>query len=234
MAQVLPGCEFEEFEELSVRAHPLPTETLNEALITSHPSNPTRVVEQARAYFRNRSPRWRLVCPSKWQSLMVEPCREAGLRPGRDVPEMILTSDRRQVTPEGFDCRRVKDMSSLESFQKTFSLAYQVPETGFWLSKALLDAPEWDLFLGYIDGKPAATGLGFTSHEITGIWAIATLPECRGRGMGTAITWAVVNAGGDKGARTAHLWATEMGFPVYQKMGFRHVENKAIWNHEPA
>jgi predicted GNAT family acetyltransferase len=58
---------------------------------------------------------------------------------------------------------------------------------------------------------------------------IATLPEYRGQGMGTAITWGVVNAGGDKDARAAHLWATELGFPVYQKMGFWHIQNNANW-----
>jgi N-acetylglutamate synthase len=232
MVRIFPGCEYEEFEDFYVRSNALPTEALNEARITGHPSDPMRVIEQALAYFESRSPRWRLVCPSTLQPLMVEPCRGEGLSPGPSAPVMVLTSDHRQAPPEEFDCRQVDDMSALETFQKTFSLANQLPDTGFWLSKALLDAPEWDLFVGFLDGNPVSTGFGFTSDGITGVWGIATLPQYRGRGMGTAITWAVVYSGGEKGADAAYLWATEMGFSVYQKMGFRHVENKAIWNYQ--
>jgi GNAT superfamily N-acetyltransferase len=232
MVRVLPGCEFEEFEDLYVRSHPLPTETLNEARVTNRPSDPFRVVEAALVYFQSRSPRWRLVCREELRPVLADACREAGLSPGGETPTMILPSDPGQATPEGFDCRRVEDMAALEVFQRTFSLANKVPDTGFWRSKALLAAPDWDLFLGFLDGRPVATGLGFTSHQVTGVWAIATLPEHRGRGIGTAITWAVVNGGADKGALATHLWATEMGFPVYQRMGFRHVENKAIWNYQ--
>ncbi len=229
MAGIFPGCGFEEFEDCYVQSHPLPTEFLNEVHLTAKPSNPDRVVEQALGYFERRSPRWRLVSPPEWQSLMVQPCRRAGLEWSQDMPEMILRIKERQATAVESDCRRVEDMSALKTFQKTFSRANLAPESGFWESKSLLDAPGYDLFVGYLDAKPVATGLGFTFNEITGIRAIATLPECRGRGMGTAITWAVVNAGRDRGARASHLWATEMGFPVYQNMGFRHVENKSIW-----
>jgi GNAT superfamily N-acetyltransferase len=229
MAGVFAGSEFEEFENLYVRSHPLPTETLNEARITRLPSDPAGTLERALTYFRSRSPRWRLVCPPEWQSHLVEACQEAGLTPGPGSPEMILSSGTGRFDSGSFDCRRVNDPRSLESFQTTFSLANQLPDTGFWRSKALLEAPEWDLFLAYREGEPVATGLGFTSDQITGVWAIATVPAHRGQGFGTAITWAVVNAGREKGARATHLWATEMGYPVYRKMGFRHVQNKAVW-----
>jgi N-acetylglutamate synthase len=229
MVQVIPGSEFEEFEKFYVRSYPLPTETLNEARITGLPSDPIRVVEQARAYFQNRSPLWRLVCPPEWQASLIEPCHKAGLSLSPPTPELILASDHYQRTPAEIDCRRVESISDLETFEKTFLLANELPDSGFWQSNSLLDAPEWDLMLGYVDGKPVATGFGFTSDEITGVWGIATLPAFRGKGMGTAITWAVLNAGLDKGARAAYLWATELGFPIYLKMGFRHVQNKTNW-----
>jgi N-acetylglutamate synthase len=232
MPQVLPGCEFEAFDGFYVRSHPLPTETLNEAVITRRPRDPDGAVEEALDYFHGRSPRWRLVCAAEWLPLLVAPCERAGLTALPGVPEMILNSERAHIATEGADCRRVDDTGALETFQKTFSSANQVPETGFWRSQALLDAPEWDLFLCFNEGQPVATGLGFTADEMTGVWAIATLPEHRGHGYGTAITWAVVNAGRKKGARATHLRATEMGFPVYRNMGFRHVQNKAVWVYE--
>jgi hypothetical protein len=129
MVRVLPGCEFDEFEHLYVRSHPLPTKTLNEARISSLPAEPGRVIEQALACFHSRSPLWRLVSPPEWQALMLEPCRVAGLKPGPGTLEMILTSDHYQGTTEGFVSRRVEDMSDLQSFQKTFSLANQLPDS---------------------------------------------------------------------------------------------------------
>ena len=129
----------------------------------------------------------------------------------------------------GFDCRRVEDSQTLESFGRTFAQANDLPDTNFWESPDLLETPNWDLFLGRLNGEPVATGLGYTSGGITGLWGIATLPDFRGRGLGSAITWAAVHAGKRWGSRATYLWATEMGFPVYLKMGFRHVENKAIW-----
>lgn len=233
MARVLPGCQYEEFDDFYVRSHPLPTETLNEARITKPPSDPQRTIDEALLYFQSRSPIWRLVCRPEWQPLLIDTCEPSGLAAGPGSPEMIMTSDLGRSALRGFDCRRVDDMRQLDAFQRTFSAANEVPDTGFWRSKALLDAAEWDLFLAYRQDDPVATGVGFTSDAITGVWAIATVPNHRGRGLGTAITWAVVNAGRRRGARAAHLWATEMGFPIYQKMGFRHLQNMAIWTHGP-
>ena len=231
MARIFPGSESEEFEEFYVRSHPLPTETLNEVHVTKRPANPDRIVDQALRYFRSRSPQWRLVCGSDWGTLLAESCRRARLEPGPESPEMILLSDRSPASsPEG-DCRRAEVLSDLRTFQTTFSLANQLPESNFWVAERLLQSPEWDLFVGYLDNKPVCTGVGFTSNAVTGVWGIATMPEHRGRGLGRAVTQAVVEAGKSKGARAAHLWATELGFPVYQKMGFHHVENQNIWRH---
>jgi len=144
---------------------------------------------------------------------------------------MILVSDHgRPAAPlEGLVCRRVENRASLESFSRTFSRANELPHTEFWTGSTLLEEPNWDFLEALLDGEPVATGFGYTFGGITGVWGIATVPAYRGRGIGSAITWAVVHAGRRRGARAAHLWATEMGYPVYRKMGFRHVQNMALW-----
>ena len=68
----------------------------------------------------------------------------------------------------------------------------------------------------------------------TRIYGVGMLPEFRGRGVGPAVTAAVVEAGIASGAGSAYLWATKMGFPVYRRPGFRQVENKAVRVHRAA
>ena len=43
----------------------------------------------------------------------------------------------------------------------------------------------------------------------------------RRRGIGEAITWHAVHVGAERGALIACLQASEMGAPVYERMGFR-------------
>jgi GNAT superfamily N-acetyltransferase len=125
-------------------------------------------------------------------------------------------------------------MESMTVFARTFSLANQSPETDFWNTPGFLTTPGWDFFTGRYDGEPVATGLGYTSGGVTGIWGIATLPSLRGKGIGSAITRAVVDAGRARGAHATHLWSTELGYPVYRRMGFQHVGNRSVWVSHPA
>ena len=230
MVRVRPGCEFERHDEFYLHSFPAPMESLNEVRITNQPSDPESILGRAAAYFARRSPRWRLVCPPRWAALLEGPCRTVGLEPAPWEPVMVLP-----VLPTGpaapledFECRRVEGPADLEAFGRTFAEADGLAESDFWTSQNL-PAPRWDLFLGRLRGRPVSTGVGFTSGAVTGVWGIATVPEFRGRGLGSATTWAVVQGGKRWGARATHLWATQMGFPVYRRMGFHHVENKPIW-----
>jgi GNAT superfamily N-acetyltransferase len=226
-----PGCEFESFDGFFVHSYPLPAESLNEVIVTHRPSDPDKVLKTAVSYFSNRSAQWGLVCPQEWGTLMGAPCREAGLTPLPPRPTMVLAANSYRPVSDvtGFVCRRVGDRESLAVFNQTFARANDLPPTSFWLSSGFLTAPNWDLLVGFLGGEPVATGVGYTFGGITGIWGIATLPSARGRGIGTAITGSVAEAGKRWGSRAAHLWATEMGLPVYRRMGFRHVANKAAW-----
>ena len=49
---------------------------------------------------------------------------------------------------------------------------------------------------------------------------IATLDTARGLGIGTAVTAALLNLGLELGADAAMLTASDMGYPIYRKLGF--------------
>ena len=80
-----------------------------------------------------------------------------------------------------------------------------------------------------LDARPAATALVATQGELAGIYSVATVPESRGRGLGRAATLAVLHDARDRGASTAVLESTEMGYPVYRGIGFRDLGDFRVY-----
>ena len=63
----------------------------------------------------------------------------------------------------------------------------------------------------------------FTGSGVAGIYAVATDEAHRGRGFGRALTVAAMAAGRDAGLDTTVLLASELGEPVYRRLGYRAV-----------
>lgn len=90
-------------------------------------------------------------------------------------------------------------------------------------SASFLARPDVDLFVGYLNGAPVGTSVAVSSTGAGGIVNVLTLEEARGQGVGTALTWAAVQAGVARGHDTVVLQATPMGLPIYRSMGFEVV-----------
>ena len=88
---------------------------------------------------------------------------------------------------------------------------------------SFVDDPDIRLFVGRLDGRPAGTSIAIRSGPASGVYNVGTLPAARRRGIGTALTWAAVDAGRAWGCDTVVLQATEMALPLYLDMGFRTV-----------
>lgn len=80
--------------------------------------------------------------------------------------------------------------------------------------------PAVALLVGYVDGEPVATARLSCCGAVGEIMGVTTLPHCRRRGYGAALTWAAIAAGVERGCTAMTLTATEMGLPLYRKMGF--------------
>jgi GNAT superfamily N-acetyltransferase len=89
--------------------------------------------------------------------------------------------------------------------------------------------PDVQLFLGTLDGQAVGNAVAIRSGDVSGVYAVGTRPPARRRGVGTALTWAAVAAGRGWGCDTIVLQASEMGYPIYEAMGFRTVVSYSIF-----
>ena len=77
---------------------------------------------------------------------------------------------------------------------------------------------------GRVEGDRAADER--TGPEVVGVFMVATLPDARGHGYGSALTWAATVAVPDL---PAVLLASDDGRPIYERLGYEIVSRFALW-----
>lgn len=85
----------------------------------------------------------------------------------------------------------------------------------------------------WIDGRPVSTGSLTDAGGVASLDAIATDPEFRGRGLGYTITVALLELARERGYSIAVLEASDMGFPIYERIGFATFCEYVIYSHFP-
>jgi GNAT superfamily N-acetyltransferase len=87
----------------------------------------------------------------------------------------------------------------------------------------LINSSHAAYFVASLDGAPAGISVAVRTGKSGGIYSVATLESARRRGVGTAVTWAAVDAIRGWGCTSAVLQSSEMGYAVYRAMGFEEV-----------
>lgn len=78
----------------------------------------------------------------------------------------------------------------------------------------------WQNYVGFCEGQPVCTSTLLNYQGTASIYCVATLPEFRQRGFGSAITLAPLEQAASLGLKHAVLHASEMAVGMYQKLGF--------------
>jgi predicted N-acetyltransferase YhbS len=91
------------------------------------------------------------------------------------------------------------------------------------------DSPHGDVLVAERNGRPVG-GVCCASFGATGwIGALGVVPEARRRGAGEALAEAACERLRTRGAQTVLLFATDMGRPLYKRMGFEAEGNATAW-----
>ena len=105
------------------------------------------------------------------------------------------------------------------------------PFGGDSISRALTRSPHPDvrLYVAHENGEPVACTATIDTDANAEVQMVAVVPEARGRGLaGKLIAHSLADAR-ERGARTSTLVATQLGYPVYAKLGFEPLGVLEMW-----
>lgn len=128
--------------------------------------------------------------------------------------------------PPGFVILRVSTGQQLEQFKTAFINGLEVPE---WAGQAWVDATQtlgigrtpWTMYVGLLNGEPVACNMLFNGAGVASVYGVATVPAARHKGIGAAITLMAYQDALAMGYKYGVLFATELGLPVYRRIGFQ-------------
>jgi ribosomal protein S18 acetylase RimI-like enzyme len=151
---------------------------------------------------------------------------EAGLKCAATVPGMVCAI--RDLPPgraADLTVEIVRTDAQFDAWASVFADAFGMSAEG---AETMRKAHRWSCsnlasrvyVLISRDGEAIATGLLHTSPRVAGVYGIAVRRAYQRQGIGRLATLLTVQAV-ESGATLAVLQATQEGFPVYQKLGFR-------------
>jgi GNAT superfamily N-acetyltransferase len=130
-------------------------------------------------------------------------------------------------SPPGLVIDRVRDEQDLVIWTRTLAAGFGEGEReAAWVGEmyrriGLGDQLPWRHYLGRLGGVPVATASLFLGAGVAGIYFVFTVLEARRQGIGAAITHAALRDAHALGYRVGVLGASELGYSVYQRLGFQ-------------
>lgn len=120
------------------------------------------------------------------------------------------------------DMESVTNESELDEWKTVAEQIFDfAPETTRLITpESVLNDDSLRFLLGRVDGHPAATGILSLHETVAGLYLIGVEEGFRRRGIGEAMTWEVLRAGNERDAEIGVLQSTQMGYPLYEQMGF--------------
>ena len=127
--------------------------------------------------------------------------------------------------PAGLVIEHVGTAPKMQEWARTFAAGYGLPAPvvgpihDLFLSLGL--GLPYRYYLAHLGAKPVAASMLFLGAGVAGIYCVATLTEARGQGIGGAVTLAPLLEARDMGYRAGILQASDMGYGVYRRLGFK-------------
>jgi GNAT superfamily N-acetyltransferase len=234
MAEPLPGARIHEDDGIAISDANAPLFILNAGFFTS----PLRAAADARRrvakildVYSDSQHGWMLPVCEEWATgaageALKEELMGAGLNPVMSLTGMAADKLAAPAHPpcEGLDIRLVTTKEQSEAVGVLNCEANHIPGE-MWRASVSGDgywtAPR-SAYLAYEEGEPVAAGAVFPVDGAAYIGWMATAESHRGKGLAEAIMRrALADEEQRTGARRTVLHATEMGEPVYRRLGYQ-------------
>jgi hypothetical protein len=235
-ASQVPGALVRRAGGIALFTTSLPLRLFNQVVIESADADPEGIVS-AVAVMRERGARFVVNLRRGTDDRYVAAATSLGLVPLADGPwmpgmAMHPMPAAGSVPPRaGLDIRRVVDGAGIADHIRAAAGGFAMPPA--WIeaivTEPLARHPDVAMYVGYVDGEPVTSGLGIRTGQTIGVYNIATVEAARGRGYGAAMTMRIVDDGGVAGCTVAALQASEMGLPIYERLGFRTIVEYVGW-----
>ena len=215
----------------------LPMDWFNQVLIEREEATPAAVLAGV-AQARERGDHFVVRLREGIDDRFIPTLTQAGLAPAAEetpMPGMVAfpidhDAIAEHASPE-LEIRRVTDAAGVDAHRQDVTAGFG-SDPAVALGTAcpdLLERPECAVYVGYTDGEPVVSGLGWLTGRTAGVYSIATIKSARRRGYGAAMTARAVADGVVAGCDVAALQASEMGRPIYERLGFRTVVRYAAY-----
>ena len=236
-ARMVPGGEVERIGGLTAVRTGLPGSFFNVVLGLDHLKSIAQVRGGIERIFLRTNTEFQIVTLPETFDELNPLIQELSLTEKEAVPGMVLNPipDACPNPPKELQIRHVSSSEEVTDFLRTAAVGFGAPLNFFDVLKPGLLAGgtrSWSreaTYVGYVAGKPAATSTRVTTGEVAGIYNVTTLPEFRRRGFGESMTWRADADGRTAGCKLSYLQASEMGRPIYERMGYRVVEEYSLW-----
>lgn len=140
--------------------------------------------------------------------------------------------------PDDMHVRRVASDIGLHDYEYVLGLGFgEGPPEATWVREMYarigLGDDTWRHFVARIGGVPTATATTFFAGGVAGLYFVCTVPEERGRGIGTAISHAALVDARNSGYRIGVLGSSPVGQRVYDRLGFRTMCDVHVYEWAP-
>jgi GNAT superfamily N-acetyltransferase len=169
-----------------------------------------------------------------WSQVATSDLTRAGFSPSTGISYMILDETLPEWrTRSDLVVERVDGQVRMAVFSQVQSRGFNETQSSFdlwhpWLKAANdrnLDNPDQCFYVGSLEGEPVGTVLTVSTGTVAGIYAVATLPHQRKKGISTTIMSQAIADARRRGASTITLQVKQDSYveDFYRHLGFKRI-----------
>jgi hypothetical protein len=231
---VISGEKVKEFPGITCTRHPSRSSIFNMAFVGGREAIDYPVMKRVQEFYREINAEWCLVVPPKLTDLFGTAMKLVRISQRRSVPEMVLSREDARIPPPPAElkihlAKTVKDTRTWTKVMVEGFTPGARNDLTSMLNSGRLKSSGFAAYTGWVHGRAVATSGLYASGGVGGIFGVSTLQRVRGRGYGAAMTWEAIRDGISSGCDVFSLQASNMGYPLYHRMGFRRVFDIEEW-----